>query len=164
MPCLVAANVLLLAGYDATHPQATAALDYAEKLIEGYTDVLWGLSSAEAFTTRLPLNSKSYLIPLPVDVESVTDVLPDVVTTFGAGHSFEIGPAGLELIFTGSNGTTELKPWNAGTYTITGTRGFLTDETPTTVEKAASLLAAHYLQLSDPEQAYDQLYCQDLQR
>lgn len=147
MGWLTPASVLPLAGYPVPDPlentPAASAIAYAESLIEGFTKLSWGESVA--FIERHRLTSKSWFLPLPLDVQ------PDEPLTVspapGANYDTEYaGSAGLILLHGGQQSA-----WQPGTYTITGTRGIET--IPEDVNKAASLLAAHYLGLSDPERS-----------
>lgn len=134
-------KVLPLAGYSAAHAKASEAIAYAEGLIEGHTKLLFG--RVEPFVHHVRLSARSYSIPLPKDVRSITMV-------GGAGfvsHMHQLRSTGLASL--DSMGFEAA--WPAGQYQVAGMRGF--EVIPEDIKKAASLLAAHYLGLSDPERS-----------
>lgn len=138
---LVAADVLPLAGYPETYDKAAESLKYAESLINGFVDVTFGaLSSGEAI--RRHLKAKSYYIQLPPDVQSVSAIAPN-----SGSYTLELDMANC---LSWTNGDIP-QVFDAGWYKITVDRGITT--IPETVNKAASLLAAHYLTMSDPERS-----------
>lgn len=130
-------RVLPLAGYAANVANGAAALGYAEALIERYTGARWG--SVGQATLRIRLDAATYLLPVPQDVIEAAITAP----TSYAGRGLLPTRHGLVLA-DGSRFT-------PGLYTLTVSRGYVT--IPEDLVKAASLLAAHYLQLSDPERS-----------
>jgi len=130
-------RVLPLAGYDPTHPLAAHALAYARTLIAARTSAVWGAS--QAATLRVRLESNSFLLPVPRDISAATITSPASY----AGQAVTITRHGLELADGGR--------FDAGLYLLSVTRGY--SVVPEDVVKAASLLAAHYLQLSDPDRS-----------
>jgi hypothetical protein len=138
---LSAKIVLPLAGYPETHKDGKAALAYAEELITSYTGLTFGKSETGKIVT---VNTvvKTMFLELPLDVTAVTGIAP----ALAGGESFVLSPGKLER-----KNETGLLPWNAAYYQITVTRGIQT--VPPVVNKAASLLVAHYLQLSDAERS-----------
>ena len=144
---LTASDVLPLAGYAANVANGDRALDYAEALITAVTDVSWG--AEVACSERVRLSAKTYELPLPIDQvgdETTLTITPTIESYYGSGYAIEIGPGGLGLL-SGDNSI----PWDAVTWTIQGQRGIATIPEP--INKAASLLAAHFLGLSDPERS-----------
>jgi len=147
MDWLEPAKVLPLAGYIVPDPledtREAEALAYAERLIESFTGSSWG--AVVPFTERHHLTAKSWFLPLPLDIV-ITEPIT-VAPSPAAGYTLEVGGrAGLYRVANGQQ-----VPWDAGSYTITGSRGL--EAIPADVNKAASLLAAHYLSLSDPERS-----------
>lgn len=145
---LTAADVLPLAGYTANVANGDRALDYAEALIEAVTDVNWG--GEVAFTSRIRLPARTFRLPLPIDQtgdETTLTLTPTIASYYGTSYSIEISDGGLALL----DGDEQEQPWDAITWKIAGQRGITT--IPEDVQKAASLLAAHFLSLSDPERS-----------
>ena len=145
---LTAADVLPLAGYAAGVTNGDRALDYAEALIEAVTDINWG--GEVAFTSRIRLPAKTFRLPLPVDQtgdETTLTLTPTIASYYGSSYSIEISDGGLALL----DGDEQEQPWDAITWKVAGQRGITT--IPENVNKAASLLAAHFLGLSDPERS-----------
>ena len=145
---LTAANVLPLAGYAANITNGDRALDYAEALITAVTDVSWG--AEVAFSERVRLSAKTYELPLPIDQvgdETTLTITPTIESYYGSGYAIEISDGGLALL----DGDEQEQPWDAITWKIQGQRGITT--IPENANKAASLLAAHFLGLSDPERS-----------
>lgn len=133
--------VLPLAGYPESHKDGKAALAYAEELISHYTGLTFGKSETGKLVF-VNTSVKTMFLELPLDVTAVTNLSP----ALASGESFVVSPGKLE-----KKNNTGLLPWNAGYYQITTTRGIA--EIPYVVSKAASLLVAHYLQLSDAERS-----------
>ncbi len=141
---LEADTVLPLAGYDSAHPKAAAAVAYAEGIIEGHTRLIYG--RVEPFVHHVRLTARSMGIPLPRDAQSITLVsaagLGNIQTTIQSGQLILLDRYGFNAV------------WPAGNYSIAGMRGL--EVIPEDINKAASLLAAHYLGLSDPDRSrYD---------
>lgn len=142
--------VLPLAGYTPPAPPAVlpnnlaAALVFAEQAIEARTGLVWGSSRTETLTIRL--SSASYLLRLPRDVTAVEDVTPAI----GTSEMFQLAKFGLELF----DSSWDQLPWRPATYRVEVTRGIV--PIPAAVNRAASLLAQHYLSLADAERSrYD---------
>jgi len=144
-------RVLTLAGQTVPDapagPTATqlAAVAFAEATIRAYTRATWLASGdpAEAFELRVRLDARAYALRLPHDVVAVSAVAPTPESRFAlflAGGRLELFDAAL----------VQVGAWEEGVYLVTGTRGFTADDR---VEKAASLLVAYYLRLSDPERS-----------
>jgi len=142
--------VLPLAGY--TPPASptplpenmAAAVAFAEQAIEARTRLTWGSSTTETLTIRL--SAASYLLRLPRDVTAVTSVTPAI----GSNELYELQRFGLELF----DASYDQLSWRAGSYRVEVTRGLVTIPPP--VNRAASLLAQHYLSLADAERSrYD---------
>lgn len=135
--------VLPLAGH--TPPAAptplpgnlAAAVSFAEQVIETRTGLTWGSTKTETLTVRL--TAAAYLLRLPRDVVSVTSVTPGIA----ASQLTELQRFGLALF----DASYDQLPWNAGTYRVEVTRG--TVAIPGAVNRAAALLAQHYLTLAD---------------
>lgn len=145
---LTASDVLPLAGYAANVANADRALDYAEALIEAVTDANWG--GDVAFTSRIRLPARTFRLPLPIDQtgnEGTLTLTPSLASYYGTSYSIEISDGGLALL----DGDEQEQPWDAITWKIEVQRGITT--IPEDVNKAASLLAAHFLGLSDPERS-----------
>lgn len=145
---LVAASVLPLAGYAADVTNGDRALDYAEALIEAVTDANWG--GNVAFTNRIRLPARTFRLPLPVDQtgdETTLTLTPTIAAYYGSSYSIEITDGSLALL----DGDEQEQPWDAITWKVEGQRGITA--IPEAVNKAASLLAAHFLGLSDPERS-----------
>lgn len=134
---LTLARVLSLAGYPVSVARGAEALAYAETLITHRTGARWGTSGAATLSVRL--GARSHLLPLPRDVTAATITSPSSYV----GRALIITPHGLELADGGR--------FDAGLYLLSVTRGY--SVVPEDVVKAASLLAAHYLQLSDPDRS-----------
>lgn len=144
--------VLPLAGY--TPPaeptplpaNLAAAVEFAEQVIEARTRLTWGSSTTETLTVRL--SAASYLLRLPRDVTAVTSVTPAI----GSNELYELKRFGLELF----DAAWEQLAWRPGTYRVEVVRGLVS--IPGAVNRAAALLAGHYLGLADPERSrYDQV-------
>jgi hypothetical protein len=133
-----AKEIMELAGY-ARHPLEKLALEFAEESISYVTDVNWG--AVVPFVLRFGLSSKSATLPLPIDVQSVAELLPAF-----PGYTLQI--SGTDLIAVSEN-SQFLFP--EGHYRITGTRGI--DHIPPRIIKAASLLVNYWLGLSDSERS-----------
>ena len=137
-------RVLSLAGYPAEVPaegsKEADALTFAEQCIEGATDAVWGKS--EDFTQRYTLPRERMVLEVFPDTRSVRSAEP-----LPREHRVTLGEFGLALL------DAELfqVPWPAGRYIVRGTRGHA--QVPEDVTKAASLLAAYYLELSDPDRS-----------
>ena len=137
-------RVLSLAGYAGEVPaegsKEADALTFAEQSIEAATDAVWGRS--EDFTLRFTRNQKAMYLELPKDVRSVRHVegLPSL-------HRATLTELGLSLL----DAEGFEVPWPAGRYLVRGTRGHA--QVPEEVTKAGSLLAAYYLELSDPDRS-----------
>lgn len=149
---LAGATVPLDGGGDpAPTEEQEAAVRFAEGIIRSYTGAEWlpkptppaELEPVEA-TIRVRLDARSYALPLPRDVRTVEDIRPAPDERFSP---FLPRSRRLELV---DEGSAELGAWERGSYFVDVTRGF---EAGDDVEKAASLLAAYYLQLSDPERS-----------
>lgn len=140
-------DVLPLAGHTPGTPLSdaqTAAMAFAEQTIEARTGLLWGSTTTETITVRL--TAASYLLRLPRDIVSVSDVTPAI----GASQMYQVAKHGLELF----DSTWDQLAWAAGTYRVEIEHGITT--IPEAVNRAAALLAAHYLTLADPERSrYD---------
>lgn len=142
--------VLPLAGYTPPAPPAAlpanlaAAMAFAEQAIEARTGLVWGSSRTETLTIRL--SASSYLLRLPRDVTAVEDVTPAIA----ASEMFALAKFGLELF----DSSWDQLAWRAGTYRVEVIRGITV--VPEAVNRAAALLAGHYLGLADPERSrYD---------
>ncbi|HEX7039341.1 MAG TPA: hypothetical protein VF202_04435, partial [Trueperaceae bacterium] len=121
-----------------------AAVAFAEQAIEARTRLTWGSTRSETITVRL--NAANYYLRVPRDVVSVEDVSPAI----GATELFQLSRYGVELF----DAAYDQIAWAAGTYRVEVTRGIV--EIPAAVNRAAALLAAHYLGLADPERSrYD---------
>jgi len=145
---LTAADVLPLAGRAADAVNGDRALDYAEALITAVTDVNWG--AEVAFTERIRLPAKTFRLPLPIDQvgdETTLTLTPTLASYYGDSYSIEISDGGLALL----DGDEQEQPWDAITWKVEGQRGITA--IPEDVNKAASLLAEHFLGLSDPERS-----------
>ncbi len=147
MPWLDPNVVLPLAGHTPESPLSApqaAAVAFAEQAIEARTGLTWGSTKAETLTVRLAI--KLYYIALPRDVVSVDAVTPEI----GPSELFELDGNRLQKF----DSSYDQLVWDAGTYRIDVTRGIAT--IPAAVNRAAALLAAHYLSLADPERSrYD---------
>ena len=136
-------EVLRLAGYPAETPEAGSekarAISFAEQQIEAATDAVWGASVD--FTKRFTLQAKQMHLETPLDARSIREVAP-----LPSGHNVALTEGGLALTFGGF-----ATPWQPGQYLVRGTRGYTV--IPDAVTKAASLLAAYYLELSDPDRS-----------
>lgn len=133
-----------MAGHTPEEPLSNAqaaALAFAEQVIETRTRLTWGASASETLTVRL--HAKSFYLRLPRDVTAVEDVTPAI----GASELFELSKFGLERF----DSTYDQLPWDAGTYRVEVVRG-ITD-IPYSVNRAAALLAGHYLTLADSERS-----------
>lgn len=143
--------VLPLAGYtppaepDPLPGNLAAAVAFAEALIEHRTGIQhWGITTSETLTVRL--HDATYLLRLPRDTISVEDVTPAI----GSSELWELQRFGLELF----DASYDQLPWRAGTYRVEVVRGV--PEVPSSVNRAAALLASHYLTLADSERSrYD---------
>ena len=137
-------RVLSLAGYVGEVPEKGSkeadALTFAEQSIEGATDAVWGRS--EDFTLRFTCNQKETYLELPFDVRSIREVAP-----LPAKHRPTLTTLGLALL----DAEGFEVPWEKGRYVVRGTRGVAV--IPEEVTKAGSLLAAYYLDLSDPDRS-----------
>lgn len=139
-------QVCTLAGISPTDASVSAALRCAEGLIERFTKARF--SPATELLRRVLL-SPLLILPLPSDVQSyavdsyngvaMSAAYPSTATYRSAyGIELETG-AGVPVV------------WQAGRYYITVTRGY--SIIPIDVVKAASLLLAWYVGLSDPERS-----------
>lgn len=130
--------VLPMAGYTVPDPLAgtreARAIAYAEQLISAVTDPVWGEVRTE--TLRLRLTTRSLLLPLPAHVHSAAVVEP-------SGYDTVLTRCGLER--------TDGSAFEPGIYLVEVELGFST--IPEDVNKAASLLVQHYLQLADAERS-----------
>ena len=137
-------RVLSLAGYPAEVPQAgskeEAALSFAEGCIQASTLAVWGKS--EDFTQRYTLPSRRMYLEVFPDTRSVRSAEP-----LPSGHRVTLSEHGLALL----DALSFEVPWPAGRYIVRGTRGHA--QIPEDVTKAGSLLAAYYLELSDPDRS-----------
>lgn len=142
--------VLPLAGY--TPPadptplpgNLAAAVAFAEQAIAARTRLTWGSTTTETLTVRLA--AASYLLRLPKDVQEIVSVTPAIAPS----RLYQLGRHGLELF----DAAYDQLPWQAGTYRVEVERG-ITD-IPGAVNRAAALLAGHYLSLADAERSrYD---------
>lgn len=122
-----------------------AALAFAEQVIETRTRIsTWGTTTSE--TLKVSLQAATYLLRLPRDTISVEDVSPAI----GHGRLWELQRYGLELF----DSAYDQLPWQTGTYRVEVVRGV--PEIPSVVNRAAALLAGHYLGLADAERSrYD---------
>jgi hypothetical protein len=136
------AVIAKMAGLDTTADYA-AALECAELLIERFTKCKFVVSTDEL---RINLGSRTLYIVLPRDVMSVTNITKSG-QALEAGQTPHLGLYGLELY----NSLDEAIPWTSGSYLITVQRGF--SSVPSDILKAASLLLAWYVGLSDPERS-----------
>ena len=144
MAYLVAADVLPLAGYPADYAGAAAALTYAEFYIDKVTGLTFAASPSAA-TIRVHTHAKTYYLPLPYDVATVSTITPNANS-----YTLELATdrTGKSLRWLDAND--EPKVFEAGFYKLTITKGIAVDKN---VNKAGSLLAAHYLAMSDPERS-----------
>lgn len=150
MGWLTASKVLPLAGFTPAVPPAelsaahAAALAFAEQVIETRTGLLWGSTASKTVTVRQA--AATYLLRLPRDTVSVDAVSPAI----GSTELYELARYGLERF----DASYDQLVWQAGTYRLEITHGIT--EIPEPVNRAAALLAAHYLGLADPERSrYD---------
>lgn len=151
MGWLVAADVLPQAGHTPAAPPAqlsaqhAAALAFAEQQIEARTGLLWGATATRTITVRL--SAASYLLRLPKDTVSVDDVSPAI----GSSELWELAKHGLERF----DASYDQLPWPPGTYRLEVTHGITV--IPAAVNRAAALLAGHWLALADSERSrYDE--------
>jgi hypothetical protein len=138
------AAVLGLAGYAEGVTRGDVALTYAEGLIEQYTGIpasRWGASVQEAIGVRLA--ARTYLLPCPTDVTGLVSIVPATQVDY----TMERREHGIALV--DADGLDVA--WGPGPYKVTVQRGY--SAIPQPVIKAASLLAAHYLGLSDPDRS-----------
>ena len=137
-------RVLSLAGYPAEVPEAGSkeadALLFAEQNIQASTDAVWG--RVDDFTERYTLRNAQLYLETPLDVRYIRHVEP-----LPKGYITAFAELGLALLDAEGFET----PWPKGRYLVRGTRGVAI--IPEEVTKAGSLLAAYYLELSDPDRS-----------
>jgi hypothetical protein len=141
---LSAEATLSLAGYSSTVLHGTEALQCAEGLIEDYTGCFWG-EVRTLQPVRVRLDAAYWTLPMPRDV--MLDTAPGIYPVLEAGMTLRLSPNNLEQY--DPNGLPVV--WKAGQYIVQVSRGFAV--IPQDVVKAASLLAAWYLGLSDPDRS-----------
>ena len=142
-----ASAILENAGYPANHPARDNALACAEELITRHTNIVFGSSASATVTVRLSV--ASMILPLPVDVTAVASVMFEGQTleaVYGVGTTTEQDRFGLRLVRENAD-----QVWRAGRYVLNVTRGIAT--VPQDVVKAASLIVAWFLGLSDPDRS-----------
>ena len=139
-------KVLALAGYPAEEPAPESkeadAVRFASEMIQGYTRVSWGL--VLDFTLPVHLSANAMHLDIPKDTRTILGVTP-----LSQSDRVLVSPVGLERV----SGAGVPKVWPKGSYAITGTRGYAEGEIPADVVKAASLLVAYYLGMSDPDRS-----------
>ena len=140
---LSAEATLSLAGYSSTVLHGTEALQCAEGLIEQYTGGIWGEVRTVGIRTRL--DARAWTLPLPADVDR--SVPAGIMPALAAGVTLAFADDGLEQ----RDALGMPVVWDAGQYIVQVSRGF--EVIPQDVVKAASLLAAWYLGLSDPDRS-----------
>lgn len=146
MAYLVAADVLPLAGYPDDHSKASDALAYAESIIDGFT----GLALDAAITgevKHINLTAKTFMIPLARDVTTVSAISPN----YNASYTLNIiSDLSHNRTLTWLDSSSKRQPFDEGFYMLTQNRSYTVNER---INKAASLLAAYYLGLSDPDRS-----------
>ncbi len=143
-----ATHILTAAGFPTNHARAAQALACAQTLIDAFTRVTFGASLTNQ-TLIVPLSAGTTNIPVPPDVTAVQSVSVNgqpLETVYGVNASIELGRFGVGLVVNGED-----RAWQPGRYTLIVTRGVQT--VPQDVVKAASLLVAWFLALSDPDQS-----------
>ena len=133
-------QVLALGGHTANVTYGDAAVQFAAGIITSATGIEFGTS--KIVTQRVVLEARSYLLPLHRYTLTVTGVEP----TLASGSTWILGDCGLELERDGQPAM-----WGPGAWRVTGSIG--SPDVPQDVIKAASLLAAYYLDLSDPDRS-----------
>ena len=145
MAYLVAADVLPLAGYPADISNASKALAYAESIINGFTGLALDAAIVDE-VKQVNLTAKTFYIPLTRDVTAVSTISPN-----NQGYTLAVlsdHEQNKSLTWQDADGIRQ--PFDAGFYSITQTRSYTVNER---INKAASLLAAYYLGLSDPDRS-----------
>jgi hypothetical protein len=136
-----------LCGVPQTHPLFGDGVACAESLIPAFTGVAFGSSAAT--TLRVTAQAKTMQLELPRDVSAVTAVTfqgKSLEAVFGTGYTTAL-ENGLMLI----DADDQPAAWLPGAYRITCTQGFA--DVPGDVLKAASLVLAWFVALSDPERS-----------
>ena len=111
-------------------------------MIASNTSAVWGL--VQDFTLPVQLSANAFVLDLPIDTRTIVEVTP-----LDQGDRVHVSPGGLALL----NPSGGPKVWRRGFYTVKGTRGYGEGEIPADVVKAASLLVAYYLGMSDPDRS-----------
>ncbi|NJK43224.1 MAG: hypothetical protein HC933_02220 [Pleurocapsa sp. SU_196_0] len=143
------ALISALTGVSTTHPQFADAIGTAENLIETHTGCTFG--SSAAVVAHVSLGGASLGLFLPrADITAVSSVTRGTQTLeaiYGTGVTFTRNRDSLELL----DAQGQPIAWHVGRYTLNVTQGFAT--VPGVVSKAASLLVAWFLDLSDADRS-----------
>lgn len=134
---------LRMAGFPAEHPLVESAEAFAEQMVHAYTDAVFGVSTA--FSDTVMLTARTHGLPCKLDVSAITSITHNDTLLSALQYQIQHG-----YIYAHRADYT-MHLWQIGVYTISCTRGITA--VPEQVIRAAALLAAYYMRLSDPERS-----------